>query len=270
MTMQITLSVLVAWCGLSASSAFAKTSQPVLPPSSPKTASADVASIQRGQDYIENTSKRLPQFTSSHLNCTHCHQNLGNKDGAASWRGVTHRFPQYRDRSGKVDQLTDRINDCFERSLNGKPLPHNHPAMLDILAYMKSLSPHKLSPDENNKVKIQKLYVARPANIESGQRLYMQKCSACHQPNGQGLMINDRSHFPPLWGEHSFNIGAGMARMETAAGFIKHNMPQGQENQLSDDEAWDITGFIEAQQRPDFLKKLNDWPKGNKPRDARY
>lgn len=31
--------------------------------------------------------------------------------------------------------------------------------------------------------------------------------------------------YPPLWGNNSFNIGAGMARTYTAAAFVKRNMP---------------------------------------------
>ncbi|WP_420825672.1 c-type cytochrome [Thiocystis minor] len=49
-------------------------------------------------------------------------------------------FPQYRARDGSVTMLEQRINSCFERSLNGQPLPLDHPAMVDIVAYMTGLS----------------------------------------------------------------------------------------------------------------------------------
>ena len=76
--------------------------------------------------------------------------------------------------------------------------------------------------------------------------------------------------FPPLWGPRSFNIGAGMARLNTAAAFVKQNMPLGQGNTLSDQEAYDVALYFTKQPRPDFARKDKDWPKGDKPKDARY
>jgi thiosulfate dehydrogenase len=61
-----------------------------------------------------------------------------------------------------------------------------------------------------------------------------------------------------------------MARLNTAAAFIKHNMPQGQEGTLTDKEAFDVAAYVIRQPRPDFKKKHLDWPKGRKPEDARY
>ncbi len=84
--------------------------------------------------------------------------------------------------------------------------------------------------------------------------------------------------FPPLWGERSFNIGAGMARTYTAAAFIKQNMPVGyslnarlgQGGALSDQDAVDLADYFTHQPRPDFPAKVKDWPNGDKPKDARY
>jgi thiosulfate dehydrogenase len=76
--------------------------------------------------------------------------------------------------------------------------------------------------------------------------------------------------FPALWGPRSFNIGAGMARLNTAAAFIKSSMPLGQGGSLTNQEAYDIAAYFTQQPRPDFKKKSQDWPKGDKPPDARY
>jgi len=62
--------------------------------------------------------------------------------------------------------------------------------------------------------------------------------------------LNGRTVFPPLWGPESYNWGAGMARVNPAAGFIKANMPFGQGNSLSDQQAWDVAAFIDSQERP--------------------
>lgn len=46
--------------------------------------------------------------------------------------------------------------------------------------------------------------------------------------------------------------GAGMNRQTTVAGFIKHKMPFGADESLSDDEAWDVAGFVLTHPRPLF------------------
>jgi hypothetical protein len=63
----------------------------------------------------------------------------------------------------------------------------------------------------------------------------------------------------PLWGEESFNIGAGMARTYTAAAFVKRNMPIALHDRfplgqggLSDQDAVDVAEFFTHQPRPDF------------------
>lgn len=67
-----------------------------------------------------------------------------------------------------------------------------------------------------------------------------------------------------------FNIGAGMARLDTAAAFVKTKMPLGQGHTLSDEDAYDVAAYFTRQPRPDFAGKNQDWPKGGKPADARY
>jgi thiosulfate dehydrogenase len=54
------------------------------------------------------------------------------------------------------------------------------------------------------------------------------------------------------------------------AAFIKANMPLGQDNTLTDQDAFDIAAYFTRQPRPDFTVKLRDWPKGDRPSDAPY
>jgi thiosulfate dehydrogenase len=92
----------------------------------------------------------------------------------------------------------------------------------------------------------------------------MQKCQRCHGPDGCGVFSADSTKYiyPPLWGEHSYNTGAGLFRISRFAGYVKDNMPFGasrDEQQLTDKEAWDVAAFVNSQPRPqkDFHK---DWP----------
>lgn len=44
--------------------------------------------------------------------------------------------------------------------------------------------------------------------------------------------------------------GAGMTRISSASGFIKSNMPLGQEGSLTDQQAWDVAAYIDSRERP--------------------
>jgi cytochrome c553 len=85
---------------------------------------------------------------------------------------------------------------------------------------------------------------------------YTAKCESCHKKDGAGVKAADglTYQYPPLWGEHSYNIGAGLFRLSRFAGYVKNNMPQGvtwENPQLTDEEAWDVAAYVNAQQRPD-------------------
>src|SRR5699024_6637387 len=72
----------------------------------------------------------------------------------------------------------------------------------------------------------------------------------CHGTDGAGHYENGEYVFPALWGDGSYNWGAGIVRINTAAGMIKHDMPLGQPNSLSNQQAWDIAWYINSQERP--------------------
>ena len=115
-------------------------------------------------------------------------------------------------------------------------------------------------------------------NVENGKQVYAQQCAVCHGANGEGLKDEaGRTVYPPLWGERSFNIGAGMARTYTAAAFVMRNMPIGFHEKfplgqggLSEQEAVDVAEYFSHQPRPDYPDKVKDWPKDPKPKDSRY
>lgn len=85
---------------------------------------------------------------------------------------------------------------------------------------------------------------------ERGKEVYQQYCQACHGENGQGYRVAEIYSLPPLWGDNSYNWGAGMHRINTAANFIYANMPLGNSMQLTNQQAWDVAAFINAQERP--------------------
>ena len=103
----------------------------------------------------------------------------------------------------------------------------------------------------------------RAADPNKGMALYINKCQVCHGKNGEGQFRSDSMAYiyPPLWGPHSYNIGAGLYRLSRLAGFIKDNMPFGttyKNPQLSTEQAWDVAAFVSSQPRPSH-DLSSDW-----------
>jgi thiosulfate dehydrogenase len=228
--------------------------------------------IQYGRDLISNTAYYLgPQGTIAHLtngmNCQNCHLEAGTKVWGNNYAGVVSTYPKFRERSGTKESIIKRVNDCMERSLNGKGLDSASKEMKAIVSYIKFVGkfvPKDTIPEGAGIWKLK--FLKRAADPQKGMIAYQQKCVTCHGKNGEGVkMPNSRVYtYPPLWGSHSYNIGAGLFRLSRFAGYIKTNMPFGTSSydkpQLTDEEAWDIAAYVNSQPRP--TKDLShDWPK---------
>lgn len=222
------------------------------------------ASALRGRALLLATRDSLPRNVGNSLRCASCHLDGGLRPNAMPWVGSYSRFPQYRARSGKVDLIEDRINDCFERSMNGTRLSYAGRGMRDIVAYLAFLSrgiPVGVEMEGQGFPRLQPLK-GDPAR---GVSVFSSTCARCHGADGQGTTLA-----PPLWGRRSYNVGAGMARINTAASFIHALMPIDRAQQLTPQQAFDVASYINTRPRPDFPRKARDWPHGGKPPDADY
>lgn len=241
-------------------------------------AAPNAEQLVRGMRLHLETKELLPQNVGNALNCTSCHLNAGTVADGSPFVGVSAFFPSYAPRAGRVITLADRINGCFLRSMNGKPLPVDSADMKAMVAYFDWMKMETKPEDKVAGRGVGKIDPAIKPDVENGKEVYAKQCAVCHGRNGEGLKAdNGRMIYPPLWGDQSFNIGAGMARTYTAAAFVKRNMPVGFHEKfplgqggLSDQEAVDVAEYFSHMPRPDFLGKVNDWPKDKKPADARY
>lgn len=226
--------------------------------------------ISYGYELIKNTAAYLgPKGSvmaiSNGMNCQNCHLDAGTKVWGNNYAAVASTYPKFRERSGAYETIPKRVNDCFERSLNGKSLDTNGKEMNAIVSYIKWLG----KDVQNGEVPkgsgiIEVPFLDRAASPEKGAVVYQAKCESCHQKDGQGLLNADNITyaFPPLWGEHSYNSAAGLYRLSRFAGYVKANMPLGASHDapiLSDEEAWDVAAFVNSKPRPgkDISK---DWP----------
>ena len=236
-------------------------------PPSPETIPGDVRGeqIRLGYKMIVNTQEYGKRYVGNALNCTNCHLDAGLDPNSASFVGIGALYPQYRERAGRQMTLADRINECFERSMNGKPLPHDSVKLTAIVAYIEWLSRNMPPGSAVPWRGLPRLTMTHQPDPLNGKKVFEKKCVFCHGSDGQGTMAG-----PPVWGPRSYNIGAEMARAGVAAAFIKANMPRGWGWTVTDDEAVDVATYINAQPRPDFPDKIHDWPTGNKPADTPY
>lgn len=234
--------------------------------------------VQYGKELIAHTSTYLGpkgsvKAMSNGMNCQNCHLDAGTKPWGNNYFSVQANYPKFRERSGTKENQIKRVNDCFQRSLNGQALDSTSKEMKAILAYIKWVGqdvPKKTSPKGAGIFKLK--YLDRAADPLKGKEVYQAKCQSCHQADGQGLLAEDGKSYtyPPLWGPHSYNIGAGLYRISNFAGFVKYNMPLGvnyNSPQLSNEEAWDVAAFVNSMPRPS--KDLSkDWPRiAGKPLD---
>ncbi|WP_192346667.1 c-type cytochrome [Algoriphagus sp. Y33] len=233
-----------------------------------KEANAD--EINYGRELIANTAEYLgPQGKvmriSNGLNCQNCHLDAGTVPFGNNYSAVSSTYPKVRGRSGKSEDIQMRINDCFQRSLNGEALANESKEMKAVVAYMDWLGQNV---PKGEKPKGSGIYevplLDRAADPVLGRTIYERQCMVCHMSDGQGVMKVDESGYiyPPLWGEHSYNQGAGLFRMSRFAGYVKANMPFGATYErpvLTDEEAWDVAAYVNSMDRPkrDFPE---DWP----------
>jgi thiosulfate dehydrogenase len=221
--------------------------------------------IRLGYKIVVDTQEYARSYVGNQLNCTNCHLDAGLNPNAASFVGLAAVYPEYRTRDARVNTLADRINECFERSLNGRVLPPDSSKLQAVVAYITWLSRGVPSGATLPWRGLQRIDSRRPLDPGNGKNLFANKCAFCHGTDGQGTMAA-----PPVWGPQSYNIAAGMARVTVAAAFIKSNMPRSWGWSLSDDDAYDVAAYVNGRPRPDFPNKVHDWPKGGKPADSPY
>ena len=223
------------------------------------------AAVRRGRAILVATRDSLPDHVGNQLRCTSCHLDAGRRE-SGSWVGVFARYPQYRPRSGIVETIEYRVNDCFRRSMNGTALDPASSEMRDIVAYFAFLSRGiQIGPPAGAPGARLQRWASFAADTAAGARVFGASCAKCHGGKGEGTAVA-----PPVWGPQSYNLGAGMTRVRTAADFISQNMPFDAPGTLTDQQAVDVAAYVNAQPRPDYKGKEHDWPNGDPPPDVAY
>jgi thiosulfate dehydrogenase len=226
--------------------------------------------LKYGRDLIANTAEYLGpkgkvMASSNGMNCQNCHLQAGTALFGNNYSAVASTYPKVRARSGQSEDIPKRINDCFERSLNGKPLSRDSKEMKAMVAYISWVGKDVPKGESPKGVGLYEVpLLDRAADPAKGKLVYDSQCASCHQLDGNGVEKPDGKGYlyPPLWGENSYNSGAGLFRLSRFAGYVRANMPLGATYAnpiLSDEEAWDVAAYVNSMERPS--KDLSqDWP----------
>jgi thiosulfate dehydrogenase len=222
-------------------------------PPAEETLSRDAfgALVKKGEDIFVNTGAAAPGFVGNDLACVNCHIDRGRlADSAPLWAAYP-VYPAFRKKNNKVNTFAERLRGCFQYSMNGKPPPIDSEIIAALTTYAFWLATGapvgKSLPGRGFN---QPPPPRGGYNIPHGEKIYGEQCAICHGPTGDGQKVGATVVFPPLWGRNSFNWGAGMHRIDTAAGFIQHNMPLGRGDTLSNQDAWDVAAFVDSHERP--------------------
>lgn len=205
----------------------------------------DLAAL--GKRIFHDTPNEAGLYVGARLACSSCHLNDGTSPYAAPMTGIARLYPIFSQRAERMISLKDRIDECFVRSENGRPLPEKGKEMAALVAYIESLSPQPGDSPSSGRGLVK--LPALSGNPQRGAALYAHHCAVCHGPNGAGVT----STIPPLWGPESFNDGAGMSHIKNMAAFVFRNMPPpSAPGSLSPQQAFDVASYIHGKPRPKY------------------
>ena len=234
--------------GTSKQSFAAPSGQPFFNPPRPEDAPESIrAEVMLGYKIMTETKKYAGEYVNHDWSCSSCHSDGGRSLNTISLVGVGATYPRFRNRQDYTVDLAMRVQDCFQRSMNGVAPALDSQVMQSLLVYMQWISkdipiyaklPWALPSDLGNPHK---------PDAANGDKVYADVCARCHGDNGQGTPIA-----PPLWGDGSYNAGAGMHRVSTFSVFAWRFMPKNAPS-LTQEQALDVAAFVNGKPRPKFV-----------------
>lgn len=205
------------------------------------------ALAQQGERIFDNTPKYAGKYVGNKLSCNDCHLKSGTADFSAPMIDMAGLFPMYNKRAGHIISLQNRIQECFARSEAGMPPPEDSTEMHALVAYIDWLSKDGVKGKAYKGRGLVKM-ASLKGNPAAGEAVYRAQCAGCHGTDGAGVP----PVIPALWGNNSYNDGAGMSHPEKMASFVLHNMPQNHPGTLTPQQAYDVASYVDSKKRPKF------------------
>jgi thiosulfate dehydrogenase len=209
--------------------------------------------IALGREIVTQTGKHplSREFVGNGLTCQSCHLQAGTDPQAASFLGVATAYPAWSPREQRVITLEDRVLNCFMRSMHGVRPPNGSEVSVAVTAYITWLSQGE-SLAMNAKAPLGPRAVpplatpVQQADLQRGKKIYAQSCAECHGASGVGT-----DEGPPVWGDQSYNDGAGLSHNHKLAAWLKVAMPLGDPS-LTEQQALDVAAYLNSHPRPHF------------------
>lgn len=239
---------------------------------------SDVRAIERGCVIIDDLQGEQAQskqerwnasrfVRGTHTSCDHCHQGVGDKQGAdgrpqvgslslgASWvmADMYDRF------TGLLLPFELRQMQCYINSSNGFKPNIADDLIRDVTAYSRFLSAAldlrigQRYPEQGIDEVTVSQTLKRGDDYVRGEHLYRQKCAHCHGDQGLGLQQDGRTLYPAVAGPNAFNLQSrnNFSFVSTILpGFICRNMPLGEEGTLEPQQCRDIAFYVSNLPRP--------------------
>ncbi len=205
-----------------------------------------------GKRVFDNTPRYAGQYIGDGLSCENCHLASGAAAYSAPMWGAYPAYPRYQGKVHAVVTMSRRIQECFEFSENSHHLPRTSGKIITALVAYSAWLSRGAPTGAQMPGRGYRALKAPPLtpSIERGRKDFIVNCEMCHGPHGQGMLTGHHYQFPPLWGPHSYNAGAGMHKVKLAAEFIQVNMPLGRAGTLTLQQAWDLAAYIDSHKRP--------------------
>ena len=148
--------------------------------------------VKYGRVLIVNTSyyfgpKGIIAHKSNGMNCQNCHLNAGTRLFGNNFSLTATGYPRFKERSGTVETLVKKVEDCFERSLNGTGIDSNSREMKAFVAYLQWIGKivKKGAKPEGSGIE-EPAFLKRAADTAKGRLVFLAKCHTCHKKDGSG------------------------------------------------------------------------------------
>jgi thiosulfate dehydrogenase len=223
-------------------------------------------SVNRGEAIFNATSTdpTSAKYVGNRQVCSGCHLDAGRLANSTPMWAAWVAYPAYRSKNRAINTFIERVQGCFKYSMNAQASAVGHPpeaesdTIVSLVSYAYWLATGAPTGDRTmpGRGYVKLAETEKGFDPERGAVVYRDKCAICHGKSGEGRSVDGAVVFPALWGKDSYNWGAGMHKIDTAAAYIKLNMPLGLSNPttragwLSDQDAWDAAAYVDAQPRP--------------------
>lgn len=104
--------------------------------------------VRRGYKNFVDTQNLSPQYVGNGLNCVNCHTDAGRKENSAPLWAAYMSYPVFRAKNNRINSFEERMQGCFQFSMNGSPPDYGADALVDLSAYAYWLAQGTLTGED--------------------------------------------------------------------------------------------------------------------------